>query len=806
MRQTVLSFSNHINSIPSGFVIHSQNSTQLRIHILENDLIRVQVLPEGQPRLERTWMMVNEHGQMPREGRQRDDLSPFSLPQFAHQMDDSILQFETDVLRVQFHFAEGALHWKTTDGQAFADDLPRRAYAHNAEGRDVFHYLRRRPDEYYYGFGERAGPLNKKGLRMRMLNVDALGYDAESGDPLYKHFPFYITYLPDLNIAYGLLYDNLATTIFDMGKEIDAFWGDYRYYHALDGDLDYILIYGPTIAEVVEKLAKLTGRPLLPPRWSLGYLGSTMQYTEVPNAQESLKQFAKDCATHDIPCDLFHLSSGYTTDDAGRRNVFTWNRKRIPDPRAMVDDFHQAHMHLAPNIKPYLLKTHPQYATVAAKGGFIQQADNDSPQISTFWSGGAGEGGEGAYVDFTSEAGYSWWQEQIQSALLDYGIDAIWNDNNEFEIWDDAALCAGFGQAIPISLARPLQTLLMGHASYHAVAQNRPQERPFVLSRSGCPGIQRYAQTWSGDNNTSWKSLRYNIPMGLGLSLSGVPNNGHDVGGFHGPKPDAELLVRWVQNGIFHLRFCIHSWNIDNTATEPWMYPDVLPLIREAIHFRYRLIPYLYSLLFESAQTGQPIIRPLVYHFPDCPTESFDFMLGPNLLVASVLEPGARERTLYLPAGTKWFDFHTGEGYVGGQTITVAAPLDRIPLFVPAGGMLPLGKLMRYVGEQADDLRELIVFPPNGEGTASFTLFEDDGISLDYQQGAYATVEIHLETDAKSIALSCNIKGNLSELSYTKILCIFPSKESRAIRVVAQQQTPRLDSANRPVIDLYLKS
>jgi alpha-glucosidase len=207
-------------------------------------------------------------------------------------------------------------------------------------------------------------------------------------------------------------------------------------------------------------------------------------------------------------------------------------------------------------------------------------------------------GGEGSHLDFTNPAAYAWWQEHVTQALLDNGIDAMWNDNNEYEIWDDEARCHGFGEPTRIGLLRSVQTLLMVRASYEAQRAARPDERPFVLSRSGCPGIQRYAQTWSGDNFTSWETLRYNIPMGLGLSLSGVPNTGHDVGGFYGPRPEPELFVRWVQNGIFHPRFCIHSYNTDGTVNEPWMYPEVLPIVRDLIQFRYRLIPYLYTLRF----------------------------------------------------------------------------------------------------------------------------------------------------------------------------------------------------------------
>jgi alpha-glucosidase len=456
-----------------------------------------------------------------------------------------------------------------------------------------------------------------------------------------------------------------------------------------------------------------------------------MLYTDAPNAQERLREFVELCQRHDIPCDLFHLSSGYTMGEDGRRYVFNWDRARVPEPEKMVDHFHENGIHLSANIKPYFLKTHPHYETLRDK--FIQAADEDIPEHLTLWSGGIGQTDDGAYLDFTNPDGYTWWQQKVTEALLAYGIDSTWNDNNEFQIWDDEARCNGFGQETRISLLRPVQTLLMTRASYEAQMAHAPNLRPFVLCRSGMPGIQRYAQTWSGDNNVSWTTLRYNIPMGLGLSLSGAPNTGHDVGGFLGGKPDAELFVRWVQNGIFHPRFTIHSASIDGSVNEPWMYPDVLPIIRAAIQFRYRLIPYLYSLMVEASTSGQPIIRPMVYHFgddPRCRTESFDFMLGDSLLVASVLEPDARERTVYLPRGQGWYDFHTGDFYEGGQEITVDAPLDKIPLFAPEGAIIPMGKAMRHLGAEDDDLREVLVFPYKIAGIGFGHTIEDDGVSL----------------------------------------------------------------------------
>lgn len=769
-----------------ALTFEGQRGERFRVVALDDDLVRVSFWPDGQPRLDRTWLVVGAEGDVPLEGRPRDDFAPFPLPAPEVTSTEDVIELRTAQLRLRVFTGDFRLAWLDGAGRLFAADIPRRAYVYDRRGQAVFHYMQRRRADHFYGFGEVSGRLDKSGRRLRMAGADALGYNAETSSPLYKHFPFYITLVPELNLAYGLFYDNLAPTVFDMGQEINALRGGlYRYYQAQGGDVDYYLLFGPTIEAVVEKFTALTGRPALPPRWSLGFLGSTMSYTEAPDAQQQLKRFVDLCDEHDIPCDMFHLSSGYTTDEAGRRCVFTWNRRRIPQPRQMVDHFHGAGIRLAANIKPYLLKAHPRYAELAEQGGFVKASDSDQPEINLFWSGGVFEQAEGSYVDFTSPAGYAWWKFRVTDALLAYGIDAMWNDNNEFEVWDDEARCDGFGNPIPARLARPLLTLLMARASFEATQEYRPDERPFLLTRSGCPGIQRYAQTWSGDNATSWHTLRYNIPMGLGLSLSGMPNTGHDVGGFDGPKPDPELFVRWVQNGIFHPRFTIHSFNSDGTVNEPWMYPEVLPIIREAISFRYRLLPYLYTLFCEAARTGQPIIRPMVYHFPHdvrCRTESFDFMLGPNLLVASVLEPGTRAREVYLPSGVQWCDFYTGQWYDGGQIVTLDAPLERIPLLVPAGGIIPMGKRMRHVGAEPDNVRRVCVFPAPGDGRGAFTLIEDDGLSLAYQRGAYTEVicETLAEPDRLTLAIELAHQGYV--LPYQAVELVLPSGEARPVQ------------------------
>ncbi|MDC5278338.1 hypothetical protein OHW85_22650, partial [Acinetobacter baumannii] len=303
-------------------------------------------------------------------------------------------------------------------------------------------------------------------------------------------------------------------------------------------------------------------------------------YTDAPDAQVQLQQFITLCLQHDIPCDSFQLSSGYTSIN-NKRYVFNWNDEKVPQPKVMSQAFLQAGIKLAANIKPCLLQDHPKYQEVAERGLFIRDGESGLPERSSFWDD------EGSHLDFTNPETVDWWQENVTKQLLELGIGSTWNANNEYEVWDGEAQCNGFGEAIAIKHIRPVMPLLMMRASMEAQQAFAPEMRPYLISRSGCAGMQRYAQTWSGDNRTSWQTLRYNIRMGLGMSLSGLYNLGHDVGGFSGAKPEAELFIRWVQNGVMHPRFTIHSWNDDNTVNEPWMYPAATPMIRDAMALRY---------------------------------------------------------------------------------------------------------------------------------------------------------------------------------------------------------------------------
>ena len=763
---------------PGRLTLAADGGAVVHIFILEDDIVRVLVLPDGDVRQPKTWAIAPGAEDVAAEGRDRFDVSGFTLPIFDLRQDDQTLTVETARIRLTVRLAGFFCSWEQRVGEGWAPaarDRPTQAYNFGYWDERARHYLRRDPRERYFGLGERTGPMDRAGARFRLSNIDCMGYDAASTDPLYKHIPFYITARPDTGAAFGLFYDTLSDCDFDFGREMDNYHGLYRHMAADHGDLDYYFIAGPAVDQVARRFTWLTGQPAHMPRWGLGYSGSTMSYTDAPDAQARMGEFLAACETHDILCDSFHLSSGYTAIGA-KRYVFHWNRDRFPDPPGFVKSYADAGVRLVPNIKPCLLRDHPLFDEARAKGLLIADAKGE-PAFVQFWDE------VGAYLDFTQPDTAQWWKAQVTSALLDYGMAATWNDNNEFEIWSPDAVAKGFGRSAPARETKPLQTLAMIRASRDAQVEFAPNQRPFLVSRSGAVGMHRYAQTWSGDNFTSWKTLKYNLKMGLGLALSGVSNTGHDIGGFSGPAPDAELLARWVAFGVFMPRFSIHSWNDDGTVNEPWMHPEATPAVRDLIKLRYRLIPCLYDLMWRYATAYEPVIRPTFAVFPDdaaCWAESDEMMLGRDLLIAPVVEPGAASRAVYLPVGTIWRDFWTGEAFAGGASVVRPAPWDRPVVFVRDGAAIPVNLAEQHFRARGER-RGLMVFPPAGLGPVSVDYHEDDGETTAWREGAFATWRLEMDCDEESLAARVTAEGAV--VGGRRLVLVLPPGELRTVTV-----------------------
>ena len=644
---------------------------------------------------------------------------------------DAAITFATAAVRLVFHKDPLGFALYNAAGDLLYSDLAGTPYTLDANRR-VTHYSAMQEDDCFYGFGEKAGELNKNKRFLRERATDAMGYDAGRMDTLYKHIPFYIRLNRATAKAVGVYYNNFYESVFNMGCEKSNYWSRYTYWQADGGDIDLFLLAGDTLPRVVDNYTRLTGRPALLPKRALGYQGSSMYYPELEkDSDDAVLGFIDTVKEEGFPIDGFHLSSGYTSYE-GKRCVFTWNTERFKDPRAYFAAMNEKGAQNVPNVKPGILLCHPWFKEFEDRGVFVKDSEQDRYAVGKWW------GGDGAFWDFTSAEGRKAWKEYLTANVIDIGTDSIWDDNCEYDsLLDKDCRCDFDGKGGTIGQLKPLMSTLMCKMGAEAVVEHNPDARPYIVCRSGSAGIQKYAQTWCGDNFTSWDTLRYNIPLITGMGLSGQPNEGADIGGFAGPAPDEELFVRWVQNGIFQPRFSIHSASNDNTVTEPWMYHGSADLIRQAILLRYRMAPYLYSAEYEASRTGAPIMRPLVYEFQNDPNvydESYEFLFGRDILVANVLEPGAASRTVYLPAGCKWYDWNDNFAcYEGGQTIEVPVDLATIPLFIREGAVIPMAdnQLMSMARDHVTDLH-LILAPG---GTRTYTLYDDDGVSNDYKKG-----------------------------------------------------------------------
>ncbi|OAJ62015.1 alpha-glucosidase [Paraburkholderia ginsengiterrae] len=745
------------SQLGNHIVLTAQAHCRIELFVLAEDIIRVLVLPDGELHGPRTWAIAPGADDTPLEGRERRDMSGFAPPPFKVSGDAAHLVVETARIRLTVTLDGGACAWdilRGPDWHRVMNDRKTQAYNFGWWDERVYHYIERRKDEMYVGLGERAGSLDRAEQSYEMRNIDAMGYSARTTDPLYKHIPFYITWQPQTSTGFGLFYDTLADCRFDMGRELDNYHGHYRHFIAEHGDLDYYFIASAdTPLHAVRRFTWLTGRPAWMPKWGLGYSGSTMSYTDAPDAQQRMGEFIERCSEHDILCDSFHLSSGYTSIGA-KRYVFNWNHEKFPDIDGFVQSYLDHGVRLCANIKPCLLQDHPAFDDVARSGLLIAAQDGE-PAWVQFWDE------VGAYLDFTNPDTIAWWKARVKESLLAHGIAATWNDNNEFEIWTPDAIARGFGNAYPARQAKVLQTQLMMRASHDAQREHAPDRRPFLVSRSGGVGMHRYVQTWSGDNYTSWETLRFNLKMGLGLAMSGVSNSGHDIGGFSGPAPEPELFARWVAFGIFLPRFSIHSWNDDGTVNEPWMHPEVTHQVAALIKLRYRFIPYLYELLWQSHSAYEPVTRPMFAEFPHdprCLADGDDMMLGSSMLVAPVVKAGQSERDVYLPSGTRWVSYWSGNAFDGGQTVTLPAPLEQPVVLLREGSVIPLNIAEQHFGRPADE-RAFIAVPPAGVGIARGSCVEDDGESEAWRTGAQGRWNVTIESDASALRISVEREG-----------------------------------------------
>ena len=525
--------------------------------------------------------------------------------------------------------------------------------------------------------------------------------------------------------AYGLFFDNTFHSYINLGKESD----DYFYYGADGGNLDYYFLGGNTLANVIKNYTYLTGRTPLPQLWTLGYHQSRWGY----ESADDIKYIANTMRENKIPCDVIHFDIDYMDNF----KVFTWDQENYGPKGKLLAEIKKDGFKAVTIIDP---------GTKVEKGYFMYDEGIEKGYFATDAKGQVYENvvwpGDSVFPDFGRKEVRQWWGDK-QQILLDMGVGGVWNDMNE---------PASFNGPLPDDVVFHDEDRKVDHLEMHNMfghymdkATNEglkkySDKRPFVITRACYAGTQKYSTVWTGDNQSLWAHLQMTIPQLCNLGMSGFAFCGSDIGGF-GADCTPELLTRLIQAAVFSPLFRNHAAKgTDNQ--EPWRFDkETLDIYRKYVELRYKFLPYIYDLFYKGQETGLPIMRPLVLHYEDDPETrnlNGEFLVGENLLVAPVLEQGARRKMVYIPEGT-WYDYWTGEAVSGKQYILRDAPIDICPMYVKAGSIIPTYDVVEYVGQRPYTTLHLLTTP----GEAAYEHFQDNGENYDYLSGKYNLYSFH---------------------------------------------------------------
>lgn len=577
-------------------------------------------------------------------------------------------------------------------------------------------------EDAVYGLGDKPGCLNRRGYVYVNWNTDNPAPHVDSFKSLYKSIPFFMVL--GENYCYGIFADNTYKTTFDFGFESSEY---YIVSHE-KGFLDYYFFPGEKPSDVVKKYTGLTGTTPLFQRWIYGSHQSRWGYC----SQDEIFGIAEAFEKNEIPCDVIHMDIDYMD---GYR-VFTFDKERFPDTKALSETLADKGIKLISIIDPGVKKDEAyfMYREGMEMDAFAHDAQG-AVYENAVWPGTS------VFPDFSREDVRKWWGEKTK-ILLDHGIRGIWNDMNEPASFrgplpDDVKFAAGAHDEI-----HNIYGHLMAKATYEGLLEQDNGRRPFVLTRAAYAGSQKYCGGWTGDNHSIWAHLTLSLEQICNLSLCGMAMCGSDIGGF-GSDVTPELLVRFYQAAVFAPFFRNHS-AVGTRRQEPWLFDEkTRDAVRKTVRLRYRFIPYIYDLARECERTGEPIVRPLVYEYPhDKMVRNIcdEYLLGKFVLVAPVTVPGKFAREVYLPEG-EWYDYETNEKYTGGKYILADAPLDKVPVFIRAGAILPVaeGNIQSTEDITSENTR-ILTYP--GQGT--FIHYEDDNETLAYREGSYNAMEYTL--------------------------------------------------------------
>lgn len=710
-----------------GVIFQCRDHSQVRLYVLAQDLLRVRVaFSSALPERDHSWAIEKTSW----------GATPWTLTEAPESFTLATSEVEAVVHRdpLLIEFRDAKTHRAIlSDQQPMASDATGLVAAAKKLGFD----------EHFYGLGEKAAHLDHRRGRFAMWSSDTYGY-KEGTDAIYQSIPFYLGL--ENGEAYGVFFDNSYRTHFDFGQTSQ----EYALFSAEGGEMNYYFFWGPLMSKILGRYAELTGHMPMPPMWALGHQQSRYSYYPDSVAEEVVRRYRAE----DLPLDVLHLDIHYMD---GYR-VFTFDPKRFPDPKGFTEKMRKLGVKVVTIVDPGVKqdKGYSVFDQGVDKGYFLKRPDG-SIYIGEVWPG------KSAFVDYTLDAAARWWGDLFR-AYTDVGVAGIWTDMNEPADFSDTdgkkkADVVSYDEGANSTQAknRNVFALGMARATREGLERLRPNERPFLITRSGYAGIQRYSTMWTGDVPSTWDALGLTIPMFTNLGLSGEPFVGGDIGGFVG-NSNAELLTRWYEVG-FLAPFCRNHKEIQSNDQEPWQFGGFYEdIIRKYLKLRYRMLPYLYTVLEESHRTGMPLFRPLILNFQnDRNVLNLDdeFMIGADLLVAPVLHQGQTNRLVYLPRG-QWFDFWTGAAVAGKSMIRVDAPLEVAPMYVRGGAVLPFGPELNYVGERPVDNIILDAYP-DADGAATGELYEDDGTSPAYLRGVFRQTHVRVRKTATGVQIDLQV-------------------------------------------------
>ncbi|MCX6279160.1 MAG: glycoside hydrolase family 31 protein [Bacteroidetes bacterium] len=642
----------------------------------------------------------------------------------------------TDSLQVIIYTNPMRFSVRTLKGEVISED-----YANlpvSWLGTEVTCYKKLFPDEKFLGLGEKTGNLNKRGGSYENWNSDVPAY-ATNLDPLYQSIPFFIG-VHD-KIVYGIFLDNSYRTKFNFGASTDE---QFSWFSAANGEMNYYIFGASTVAGIIRDYTWLTGRMTMPPYWSLGYQQCRWSY--FPESQ--LMTIAQQFRDKQIPCDVLYLDIDYMDS----YKIFTWNGDRFPNPKSMIEKLNGMGFHLATIVDPGIKidKDYFAYNEGLANNYFAKYPDGKN-YTGSVWPGRC------HFPDFTNEKVRKWWGNAFTHLVVP-GVEGFWNDMNEPSAWGQSipniVMFDFEGRKTTMAQAHNIYGLEMSRATYEGTKELLKGKRPFVLTRAGFAGIQRYSAVWTGDNDATDDHMLLSARMVTGLGLSGVSFTGPDVGGFMG-NPTEQLFTRWMSLGVYTPFFRNHSaW--DTKSKEPWSFGlNVERMVKEMIARRYRLLPYIYSAFYESAMSGLPVARSLTinYTFDEkvyWSSYQNEYLFGDNLLVAPV-SCNQQAGKVYLPEGS-WYRLGSDEFYKGNSEVTVDAPLNNLPVFVKASGIIPMQSDIQFTDQKPSKFLDIHIY--YGDKANSFIYYEDDGSTYQYENGQYYKRTITFDPIKKTISFS----------------------------------------------------